>query len=86
MEAAKRGADRQELHEVIRESAMRAYDALAAGETNPLARLLADDERIARWVDPAEVRERLDPSSHVGDAPERARRLAQRIRETLEKK
>ncbi|HEY4440537.1 MAG TPA: adenylosuccinate lyase [Candidatus Elarobacter sp.] len=86
MEAAKRGGDRQELHEVIRESAMRAYDALAAGETNPLARLLADDERIARWVDPAEVRERLDPTGHVGDAPERARRLAQRIRETIEKK
>ena len=86
MEAAKRGGDRQELHEVIRESAMRAYDALAAGETNPLARLLADDERLARWVDPAEVREWLDPSGHVGDAPERARRLAQRIRDTVEKK
>ncbi len=83
MEAAKRGGDRQELHEVIRESAMRAYDALAAGELNPLARLLADDERIARWVDPAEVRERLDPSGHVGDAPQRARRLAQRIRDTV---
>lgn len=83
MEAAKRGGDRQELHEVIRESAMHAYDALARGETNPLARLLADDERIGRWVDPAEVRERLDPSAHVGDAPERARRLAQRIRDTV---
>ena len=84
MEAAKRGADRQELHEVIRESAMRAYDALAAGESNPLATLLADDERIAHYVDPAEVRERLDPSGHVGDAPERARRLARRIRDTVE--
>ncbi|HEY0615131.1 MAG TPA: adenylosuccinate lyase [Candidatus Elarobacter sp.] len=83
MEAAKRGGNRQELHEVIRESAMRAYDALAAGESNPLARLLADDDRIAHWVDPAEVRERLDPSGHVGDAPERARRLAQRIRDTV---
>ena len=83
LEAAKRGGDRQNLHEVIRESAMRAYDALARGDSNPLATLLADDERIARWVDPAEVRERLDPSGHVGDAPERARRLAQRIRETL---
>jgi hypothetical protein len=65
---------------------MRAYDALAQGETNPLARLLADDERIAHWVDPAEVRERLDPTTHVGDAPERARRLAQRIRDTVENK
>ncbi|MGD1066644.1 MAG: adenylosuccinate lyase [Vulcanimicrobiaceae bacterium] len=85
MEAAKRGGDRQELHEVIRESAMRAYDELAAGRTNPLATLLADDERIAHWVDPAEVREWLDPTTHVGDAPVRARRLAARIRETVEK-
>ncbi|HTW85641.1 MAG TPA: adenylosuccinate lyase [Candidatus Sulfotelmatobacter sp.] len=84
MEAAKRGADRQELHEVIRESAMRAYDELAAGRSNPLATLLADDERIAHWVDPAEVRERLDPLTHVGDAPIRARRLATRIRETVQ--
>ena len=83
MEAAKRGGDRQELHEVIRESAMRAYDALAKGELNPLATLLAADERIGRWVDPAEVREGLDPTGHVGDAPERARRLAQRINQTL---
>ncbi len=84
LEAAKRGGDRQELHEVIRESSMRAYDALATGSSNPLATLLADDERIARWVDPAEVRERLDPSEHIGDAPERARRLARRIRDTVD--
>jgi adenylosuccinate lyase len=84
MEAVKRGGDRQELHEVIRQSAMRAYDELAAGGTNPLATLLADDERIAHFVDPAEVRERLDPLTHVGDAPVRARRLATRIRETLQ--
>jgi adenylosuccinate lyase len=83
MEAAKRGGNRQELHEVIRESAMRAYEALAAGESNPFARLLADDERIAHWVDPAEVRELLDPAAHIGDAAQRARRLAQRILDTV---
>ena len=83
MEAAKRGGNRQELHEVIRESAMCAYEALAAGESNPFARLLADDERIAHWVDPAEVRELLDPAAHIGDAPQRSRRLAQRIRDTV---
>jgi adenylosuccinate lyase len=84
MEAAKAGADRQELHEAIRESAMTAYAALARGETNPLARLIADDERISRYVDPAEIRVQLDPTGHTGDAAVRARRLAARIRETLE--
>jgi adenylosuccinate lyase len=84
MEAAKAGADRQEMHEAIRESAMTAYAALARGETNPLARLIADDERIARYVEPAEIRVALDPTGHTGDAAQRARHLAARIRETLE--
>jgi adenylosuccinate lyase len=81
MEAAKLGADRQELHEVIREHAMDAWAAIARGETNSLARSLADDERITRYIDPAEVRAQLDPTTHVGDAAERARRLAARIAE-----
>ena len=84
MEAARAGADRQELHEAIRENAMTAYAALGRGETNPLARLLADDERIVTFVDPAEVRSQLDPIGHVGDAPIRARRLARRIRDTVD--
>jgi len=85
MEAARAGGDRQELHEAIRENAMAAYAALERGETNPLSQLLSDDERIVRYLDPAEVRSQLDPSTHVGDAPVRARRLAQRIRATIGK-
>ena len=85
MEAARAGADRQELHEAIRENAMAAYAALERGETNPLSQLLSGDERIVKYVDPAEVRSQLDPSTHVGDAPVRARRLAQRIRATIGK-
>jgi adenylosuccinate lyase len=85
MAAAKAGANRQELHEAIREDAMHAYAALGRGESNPLAQVLADDERIARWIDPAEIRAQLDPTTHTGDAPARARRLATRIRTTLEK-
>ncbi len=85
MEAARAGGDRQELHEAIRENAMAAYAALERGETNPLSQLLSGDERIVRFLDPAEVRSQLDPSTHVGDAPVRARRLAQRIRTTIGK-
>lgn len=84
MDAAKAGADRQEMHEVIRESAMTAYEALARGESNPLARILADDERITAHVDPAEIRAQLDPLTHSGDAAIRARRVASRIRGAVE--
>jgi len=80
MEGVKAGGDRQTLHEALRESAMRAHERVAAGGDNPLAQLLADDERLTDLLDPAEIRSLLDPSDHIGDAPERARALAARIR------
>jgi adenylosuccinate lyase len=76
VEAVKAGGDRQELHEALREAAMRAYETLASGGDNPLGRLLVDDERITAHLDPAEVRALLDPGDHIGDAPERARAVA----------
>ena len=84
MMAAKAGANRQDLHESIRAASMQAWDAIARGEVNPLARNLADDEAISHYVDPAEIRSRLDPTAHVGDAPERAERLAKEILETID--
>ena len=83
MMAAKAGANRQELHESIRRASMQAWEAIARGEVNPLARNLADDESISQYVDPAEIRSRLDPSVHVGDAAERAENLAKQILELV---
>ena len=83
LEAVKAGGDRQVLHEALREAAMSAYDALAAGNDNPLARLLVDDERLTALLDPAEIRALLDPTDHIGDAPERARALVGRIADLL---
>src|SRR5208282_697609 len=85
MLAAKAGANRQDIHESIRRAAMQAWEAIARGEVNPLARNLADDETISHYVDPAEIRSRLDPSAHVGDAAERAENLASQILETVGK-
>lgn len=83
MQAVKAGGNRQELHEVIREQSLVAWQSLQQGQPNPLASLLAQDERITRWVDPAALPALLDASGHVGDAPERARALADQIRTTL---
>ena len=40
---------------------MAAYAALERGETNPLSQLLSGDDRIVKYMDPAEVRSQLDP-------------------------
>jgi adenylosuccinate lyase len=79
MEAARAGADRQELHESIRTAAMEAWAALARGEDNPLSEILTNDKDLTSRVDPAEIRRLLDPGKHVGTAPQRARLLADRI-------
>ena len=80
MEAVKSGGDRQALHESLRGAAMSAYETLANGGDNPLAELLVDDEALTALLDPAEIRMLLDPTDHVGDAPERARTFAQTLR------
>lgn len=79
MEAARSGGDRQQLHATIRDAAMASWEALERGEDNPLPYLLAEDPELTARIDPAEIRRLLDPSRHVGTAPARACRVAQRI-------
>jgi len=78
MEAARAGGDRQLLHEIIREHSLAAWAAIQRGNANPLADLLSADARIG--LDSARVRDLLDASAYIGDAPERARGLANLIR------
>ena len=80
---ARAGADRQEMHERIREASMTAWAAIQRGEANPLADLLAADPRVLAYLAPAQVREVLAQGAGVGDAPERALALAQRLRQAV---
>jgi adenylosuccinate lyase len=83
MELARAGADRQAMHEVIRRHAMVAWQAVWAGEPNPLADRLATDPEVLRYLPTGRVRELLDATGYVGDAPERARQMAAAIREAV---
>jgi adenylosuccinate lyase len=78
-EAVRSGGDRQLLHEALRNASMEAWEAVRRGDENPLSRLLTDRAELTALVEPAEIRGLLDPSSHVGTAPQRARLLADRI-------
>ncbi|MDW8067497.1 MAG: adenylosuccinate lyase [Anaerolineae bacterium] len=83
MELVRAGADRQEMHEVLRAHSMAAWEALRRGEPNPLADLLAADPRLTAYLPSERIRALLDVSGYVGDAPQRARALARRIRERV---
>jgi adenylosuccinate lyase len=83
MQAVRRGGDRQVLHEVIRQHSLAAWAALQQGQPNPLAALLAADDRLTRWLPAADIATALNAAQHIGDAPERTRRLAATIRAAL---
>ena len=78
MALVKAGADRQVMHEVIREHSLRAWAALQAGTTNPLIDGLCADPRVLAHLDRAQARTLLNADAYVGDAPARARRVAAR--------
>jgi adenylosuccinate lyase len=86
MAATRAGADRQEMHELIREHSLAAWAELAAGQVNPLPERLAADSRLTRYLEPAQIMALLDAGRYVGDAPERARALAAQLREVMRKK
>ncbi len=83
MAAVRAGGDRQELHEVIREHSLAAWEAVRLGQVNPLADRLCADERITRLMSAEQARKLLNADAHIGDAPRRARLLAQSVREAI---
>ncbi len=86
MMAAKRGANRQELHERLRELSMRAWEAVEKDERNPLAGLLEQDDYIATYVKPGELQQAMKVEKHTGLAAQRARKLAASLRTLAEAK
>ena len=82
MAAVKAGADRQAMHEVIREHALTAWVEVAAGRPNPLIDSLCTDSRITQYLDAGSARALLDARGYVGDAPQRAKKIAARIQAT----
>lgn len=83
MAAVRAGADRQAMHWRLRDHAMAAWAAVQAGEPNPLRARLAADPEVTRWLEPGALERLMDVGSYVGDAPERARAMARRIREAI---
>ena len=70
MELGRRGADRQQMHEVIREQSLKAWAEVQEGKSNPLKELLAADKSILKYMGSDEVAQCLDASDYYGDAPQ----------------
>lgn len=83
MALGKKGANRQEMHERIRKHAMEAWKAIQNNQENPLIDLILSDKEFMNYLSKDEILACFEITTHVGDAPKRAKEFAQQILNTL---
>jgi adenylosuccinate lyase len=83
MALVKLGGNRQDLHEVIRQHSMEAWQAIRMGQENPLADLLARDGTVRALMAEDEIRMLLHAEEHIGDAVERTQAMVKRIKQAV---
>lgn len=83
MESVKNGADRQTLHEILRNIAMESWNETQENKPNPMSALLIKNEEIKKSLSEKEIIELLDVKEHIGTAPDRARKLVAEIKKIL---
>ncbi len=83
MALSKAGADRQVMHERLRMHALEAWAYVMRGETNPLLQYVRSDEVFQKYLPLPDLDKLMQSRDRVGLAPERARGMAEKIRQTI---
>ncbi|OGE26800.1 adenylosuccinate lyase [Candidatus Daviesbacteria bacterium RIFCSPHIGHO2_02_FULL_39_12] len=79
VEAVKKGADRQKMHEVLREISMEAWNQMHIGKDNPMESLLLENKEIKKYLKADEIRKLLNAKNHIGNATKKALELVNKI-------
>lgn len=80
VEAVKNGANRQEMHETLKNISLKAWGEIQEGKTNPMSGLLTEDNEVKKYVSVEKIRALLDVGQHIGTAPQRSRQLVSEIK------
>ena len=83
MAAVRGGADRQEMHERLRQHAMAAWQEVQSGHPNPLIDYLKSDAWIVAYLPPEQIESLANVAEYTGIAPQRAREMAGHVRTRL---
>lgn len=83
MALVKAGANRQEMHELLRQHAMNAWAALENGQPNPLNENILQDPVICGFLAPEIIKSLMNVENYLGFAPQRALLIAQHILEKV---
>jgi adenylosuccinate lyase len=84
MALVKAGADRQVMHEHLREHSLAAWAAIQSGKPNPLVEFISQDPEIVRFLPVDDLFRLMNINHYLGDAPQRARQMAETIRNSLQ--
>lgn len=79
IETVKKGADRQKMHEVLREISIKAWDSIQSREENPLEKLFIQSDEIEKYLTKEEVQKILDAKNYIGNAKEKALTIVEKI-------
>lgn len=79
----KKGADRQQSHEILRQLSMASWQDIQKGSPNPLMNLVQGDARIAHRLNDEEIKGLFEIKGYTGIAVTCAHEMANRIRSLL---
>ncbi|MCF0237548.1 MAG: adenylosuccinate lyase [Sphaerochaetaceae bacterium] len=79
MATVKKGANRQKMHEIIRENSLKAWQCVQEGRENNLKELLSTDPEVLSFLSGDEVLSLLDASTYTGRATELAKIIVHKV-------
>ncbi len=74
VELAKKGAGRQQAHEIMRQASMKAFE-----EKRELIDVLLENPAVTSHLKPQEIRDLLDPHLYIGTAVQQVERLNEKL-------
>ncbi len=83
MELGRQGANRQEMHELIREYSLKAWEEVQEGKPNTLKTMLTEDKTVLSFLSKEAALRTLDATQYLGDSAQRTRMVAKEIAKLL---
>ncbi|MCJ7715953.1 MAG: lyase family protein, partial [Anaerolineales bacterium] len=83
MVLTKAGADRQQMHQVLRKHALQAWSAVREGKSNPMVEIVTKDPTLLEFISKDEITQAMEGTAYLGDAVERAKKLSAKIKKEI---
>lgn len=81
--STKKGANRQEMHEILRMHSLKVYDEVQNGDENNLNKYIKQDKTIRKYLSEKELSEAADYKKHIGFSSEKSQQTVRKIQAAI---